>query len=155
MMRKFAAMTIRGWLAATIALIVSAQAAAAGIDVTDAWSRATPPGIKVGVAYLVIANHGQADRLLGAASPVARSAELHVSTMESGMVQMRHLDALDIASGGHAAFAPGGRHIMLIGLKHPLKDGDSFPLTLKFKNAGAVGITVHVYGLGKTPPQSD
>lgn len=140
-------------LIVAVGLVAASAAVAAGnIDVKDSWSRATPPGIKVGVAYLVIDNRGKPDRLLGASSPVARSAELHVTTMQGGMTQMRHLDSLDIKAGSHTAFAPGGRHIMLIGLKQPLKDGESFPLTLKFEKAGAVKVSVHVYGLGKTPP---
>lgn len=133
-------------------LFATGHAVRAGdINVRDVWSRATPPGIEVGVAYLVIDNRGKPDRLLAASSPVAKRTELHISEMKNGMMQMRHLDAVDIKAGAATAFAPGGRHIMLIGLKRPLKQGDTFPLTLKFRNAGRLRVMVHVLGIGQNP----
>lgn len=141
-------------LVCTIGLIAAASAAPGGdVEIKDIWSRATPPGIEVGVAYLVIDNHGKPDRLLGASSPIAKRTELHISEMKDGLMTMRRLDAVEIKTGAPTAFAPGGRHIMLIGLKQPLKDGDRFPLTLTFKNAGPVQVTVPVFGIGKRPYQ--
>jgi periplasmic copper chaperone A len=135
------------------AVFAAGGVAAGGIDVRDAWSRSTPPGIEVGVAYLVIENHGAPDRLVSASSPIAKHTELHISKMEDGVMKMLPLDAVDIQPGAQTAFAPGGRHVMLIGLKQPLKDGDTFPLTLTFEHAGRLRTTVRVYGIGKTPPQ--
>jgi len=136
---------IAGCLVLTLAaLIASGGASADNIQVTEAWSRPTPPGIEVGVAYFVINNRGKDDRLLGASSPVARSAELHVSQMEGGVMKMKHLDAVEVRSGVPTSFAPSGRHVMLTGLKRPLKAGDVFPLVLNFANAGPVKVQVHV-----------
>lgn len=141
-------------LVVAVGLIAAIRAApSSGINVRDCWSRATPPGIEVGVAYLVIDNHGKPDQLLAASSPVAKRAELHISEMENGIMKMRHLDTVDIKVGTPTTFAPGGRHIMLIGLKHPLKKGDTFPLTLTFKNSGPVRVTVPVLGIGETLPR--
>lgn len=135
-----------------ISIVTSTPAAPpSGVTVRDAWSRATPPGIEVGVAYLAIENHGKPDRLLGASSPIAKHAELHISAMKDGVMTMRHLDAVDVKPGAVTAFAPRGRHIMLIGLRRPLKKGDTFPLTLTFRNAGPVQVTVHVYGITEAP----
>ena len=117
---------------------------AGGMHVQDAWSRPTPPGIEVGVAYFTIKNDGQNDRLLGAVSPVAERAELHISRMQGGVMTMEHLDAVDVKQGEPVAFSPNGRHVMLLGLKKPLKVGDSFPVTLNFEKAGAVKVEVHV-----------
>jgi periplasmic copper chaperone A len=132
---------------------VTIAVSAGGIDVRDAWSRSTPPGIEVGVAYLVIRNNGGPDRLIGASSPIAKHTELHISKMEDGVMKMLPLGAVNIEPGTQTAFAPGGRHVMLIGLKQPLKDGDTFPLTLTFEHAGRLRTMVHVYGIGKAPPQ--
>ncbi|HKW37471.1 MAG TPA: copper chaperone PCu(A)C [Burkholderiales bacterium] len=125
---------------------VPAGAAAQGIQVVDAWSRPTPPGMDVGVAYFVIRNAGKSDRLLRVSSPVARSAELHVSAMKDGVAKMEGLASVDVAGGAPVAFEPSGRHVMLVGLKHPLKAGDVFPLTLTFANAGRVRASVRVRG---------
>ena len=127
-----------------VALIASGGASADNIQVTEAWSRPTPPGIEVGVAYFVINNRGKDDRLLGASSPVARRAELHISQMEGGVMKMKHLDAVEVRSGVSTSFAPSGRHVMLTGLKRPLKAGDVFPLVLTFANAGPFKVQVHV-----------
>src|SRR5712691_8587778 len=138
---------IAGCLVLTLAaLVASGGASADNIQITQAWSRPTPPGIEVGVAYFVINNRGKDDRLLGASSPLAKSAALHVTRMEGGIMKMRHLDAVEVQSGVPTSFEPGGRHVMLTGLKQPLKEGDRFPLVLNFANAGPVKVEVHVKG---------
>lgn len=121
-------------------------ASAQHVQVVDAWSRPTTQGMDVGVAYFTIRNSGKSDRLLRASSPVAKSSELHVSTMKDGMMRMEGLAFVDVGSAP-VAFEPGGRHVMLIGLKRPLKEGDVFPLTLTFANAGQVQTSVRVRGI--------
>ena len=130
---------------------VTVQADADGITVHDAWSRATPPGITVGVAYFVIDNKGAQDRLLHVSSPIAKQPELHVSKMHGGVMTMEELNTLEVGAHAKVAFAPSGKHVMLIGLRRPLKAGDSFPLTLTFEKAGAVKTTVQVYGISQSP----
>lgn len=110
----------------------------------DAWSRPTPPGIEVGVAYFTIRNAGKSDRLLRASSPVAKSAELHVSSTNGGIMRMEPLSSVEIGSGGSASFEPNGKHVMLVGLKRPLKQGDAFPLFLTFAKAGRIKVQVRV-----------
>jgi len=132
-------------------LTMTAQADADGITVHDAWSRATPPGITVGVAYFVIDNQGAQDRLLRVSSPIAKQPELHVSKMQGGIMTMEELNTLEVGAHAKVAFAPSGKHVMLIGLRRPLKAGDSFPLTLTFEKAGAVKTTVRVYGISQSP----
>ena len=132
-------------LAFAIGASLPAGASAQGIQVADAWSRPTPPGVDVGVAYFVIRNAGKSDRLLRVSSPVAKRAELHVSAVKDGIMKMEGLDSVDIG-GTPVAFEPSGRHVMLVGLKRPLKEGDVFPLTLTFANAGQVKTSVRVRG---------
>jgi hypothetical protein len=134
-------------LALALAAAIPGGASAQAIQIVDAWSRPTPPGIDVGVAYFTIRNAGKTDRLLRAASPVARRAELHVSVMKDGVMKMEGLSSVEVGSGAPVAFEPNGRHVMLMGLKRPLKEGDAFPLTLTFANAGSVQASVRVRGL--------
>lgn len=153
-------MTTRtGWgcLAFFFAAVIPCGASAQGIQIVDAWSRPTPPGIDVGVAYFTIRNAGKGDRLLRVSSPVAGRAELHVSATKDGVVKMEGLSSVEVGSGTPVAFEPGGRHIMLMGLKRPLKEGDTFPLTLTFANAGQIRTSVRVRGadgVDKSHPMS-
>jgi copper(I)-binding protein len=134
------------WIALVLAQALPAAAAAQGIQIVDAWSRPTPPGIDVGVAYFTIRNAGKSDRLLRVSSPVAKSAELHVSAVKEGVMKMEDLASVEVGSGAPLSFEPSGRHVMLVGLKKPLKEGDVFPLTLTFANAGRIRTSVHVRG---------
>jgi copper(I)-binding protein len=135
-----------------VLLILSASASAFANDtlqITDVWSRATPPLVEVGAAYFTAENRAStADTLIGVSSPVAECAEMHTHTMKDGMMMMHQLDSVDVAAGGTLKFKPGGNHIMLIGLKHSLVEGERFPLTLRFKHAGNVELNVEVHGLG-------
>jgi len=132
-------------LSLALGLAIPSAARAQAIQVVDAWSRPTPPGIDVGVAYFTIRNAGKSDRLLRVSTPVAASAELHVSAMTNGVMKMEGLSSVEVGAAP-VAFEPSGRHVMLMGLKHPLKEGDVFPLTLTFENAGAVRTRVKVRG---------
>src|SRR5882672_9364105 len=136
------------WISLVFAIGASIPAAASaqGIQVADAWSRPTPPGVDVGVAYFVIRNAGKSDRLLRVSSPVAKRAELHVSAVKDGIMKMEGLGSVEVATGAPVAFEPSGKHVMLTGLKKPLKEGDVFPLTLTFANAGQVQTSVRVRG---------
>jgi periplasmic copper chaperone A len=143
------AMTARiPWICLALALVAAVPrgASAQAIQVVDAWSRPTPPGIDVGVAYFTIRNAGKSDRLLRVSSSVAKRAELHVSTLRNGVMRMEGLDSVEVSSGTPTSFEPSGRHVMLVGLKRPLREGDVFPLVLTFANAGAVRVRVRVRG---------
>lgn len=143
-------MTARNlWICLALALGAASpgSASAQSIQVVEAWSRPTPPGIDVGVAYFTIRNGGKSDRLLRVSSPVAKRAELHISAMKDGVMKMEGLSSVDVGSGAPVAFEPSGKHVMLMGLKRPLKEGDVFPLTLTFANAGSVQTSVRVRGL--------
>lgn len=115
-----------------------------GIDIGHPYARPTREGQQVGGGYLTLDNQGAADRLLSATSPAAGVVEIHSMRMDGNVMKMRQLDALDLPSGKTVLLAPGGYHLMLTGLKAPLKAGDKFPLTLKFEKAGEVVVTVNV-----------
>ncbi len=120
----------------------------------EPWTRATPAGAKVGAAYLLIVNTGTAaDRLVGASSPIAERVEVHTMTMSDGVMRMRRLDdGLAIAPQSLVELKPGGRHIMLIGLKQPIKKGETVPITLTFEQAGTVDLGFMAAGIGAPAP---
>jgi copper(I)-binding protein len=121
------------------------SAAAGPLTVTDAWIRATPPGVATAAAYLTITNTGAADRLVGAATPAARGAQLHTHTEEGGLHGMVHLaDGIAVPAGEALRLAPGGLHLMLVDLAAPLTPGTTVRLSLRFVAAGQLAIEVPV-----------
>jgi periplasmic copper chaperone A len=119
----------------------------ATVEVQKAWARATTGA--VGAAYFSLVNKGGApDRLIALKTPVAEKAELHEEKMKNGVMEMRPVGPLLIEPGQSATLKPGARHVMLMGLKHPLKEGEDFPLTLSFEKAGDVRVMVPVQKAG-------
>jgi copper(I)-binding protein len=114
------------------------------IDIGHPYARPTREGQMVGAGYLKLANKGPVDRLVSATSPAAGSVEIHSMSMEGDVMKMRQIDAIEIATGQTVELKPGGYHLMLMGLKAPLKVGEKFPLTLKFEKSGEVVVTVNV-----------
>ena len=127
---------------------------AGDLVISQAWSRATARGAKVGAGYLTIENKGSApDRLIGAASDVAGKAEIHQMIMRNGLMRMRPLDkGLEIAPGQTVKLAPDGYHVMLMELKSQLKQGDKLPITLEFEKAGKVTVTFDIESVGSKGP---
>ena len=115
------------------------------LQVTQVWSRPTPPTASVGVVYLSITNSGkQADRLLDLSSSIAGKVEIHESRNVKGAMQMRAVTYVECPPGTTVKIEPGGLHVMLIGLTRPLVAGTVFSLTLQFRDAGALTLRVPV-----------
>lgn len=134
-----------------LALTMGAGAARAddGIRIDHAWARATPGGAKTGAIYLTITNTGSApDTIEGASTPAADKTELHEMTMVNGVMEMRPVASLSIDPGKSLTLKPNGYHLMLLGLKAPLKAGQTLPVTVMFKHAGAQQATVSVAKIG-------
>jgi len=112
------------------------------------YAMPTPPGAANGAAYLRgIRNTGdQADRLVGASTPVARAVEIHRSVVDAqNVMRMRAIDHIALPPQAEVRLRHGGEyHLMLIDLKQPLKDGDRFPMTLRFEKAGEREVMVWV-----------
>ena len=132
----------------TIALAAHAHSFKVGeLTIGHPYARATAPGQPTGGAYLSVRNAGAAgDKLVSATAEVAASVELHEMKMDGNVMRMREVSAVDVPAGQAVELKPGGLHIMLMGLKTPLKQGDKFPLKLKFEKAGEVTVTVNVEG---------
>ena len=131
-------------------------ARAADVEVSQAWARATAPGQETGGIFLTIRNRGGTDdRLLGGSSPAAQSVEIHAMAMDGSVMRMRRQESVDIPVGGSVELAPGGTHLMLVGLKAPLNQGKSIPVSLEFENGGRKTIQVRVRAIGSTGPRDD
>ena len=137
-----AAFLLTGGLAALPAAAHDFQLGDLSID--HPWARASAGPARNSAAFMTIHNKGDADRLVAAAGDVSKRVELHTHLMEGDVMKMRQVEAIDIPAGGMAELKPGSFHVMLIGLNEPLKEGDSFPLTLTFEKAGEVTLEVSV-----------
>jgi len=144
---------------ALIGALINAPARAEEIKagdlvITQAWSRATPGGAKVGGGYLTIENKGSApDRLIGGSAEVSDKVQVHEMAVNNGVMTMRPLDqGLVIEPGKTVKLAPGGYHLMLLDLKNPLKQGEKLPITLEFERAGKVSLSLDIQGIGAQGP---
>ncbi|HSQ05526.1 MAG TPA: copper chaperone PCu(A)C [Burkholderiales bacterium] len=124
-------------------LLAGTGYAATEVSVMNAWIRATPPGQKTAGAYLEIRSRENA-ALVAVSTPVAVKAELHTMNMAGGIMRMRPVEKIDLPPGKPVALAPGGLHIMLTGLKQPLKEGERIPLALTIQPAAGAPLTVKV-----------
>lgn len=116
-----------------------------GIAVEHAWARASPKGAVTGGAYVTIVNNGSGDdRLLGVSSPAAERIQFHSETNDNGIAKMVQLQTIDVPAGGSFTFKPGGTHMMMTGLKQPLREGETVQLFLKFEKAGVVEATARI-----------
>jgi len=114
------------------------------VTVADALCRPTPKGRKITGCYMTLTASG-ADRLVSVESPAANIVQIHESRMESNMMMMQQMrDGLPLAAGEAAVLAPGGNHLMLLGVKEPLVVGDTVPLKLIFETAAPVEVTATV-----------
>jgi len=148
---------IGGFLAA---LLVSASVYAGDVQVENAWARATAPGQDAASVDMTITSKQDA-KLIGVFSTVAKEAALHSMTTMNGMMTMREVEAIDLPAGKPMNLGEAGYHLMLTGLKAPLKEGEMFPLTLSIKMANdrimKVQAMVEVKSLttSKAPSHSD
>jgi copper(I)-binding protein len=133
-------------LLAALSVILAALPALAGeLSITNAWSRSTPPGVTVGVAYFTLKNDtGKSDRLLKITTPVASKVQVHRTEILDGMARMREVAVLHVDAGQTLEFAPNGLHVMLMGLKQPLVEGTNFEIELLFEVAGPRNVKVAV-----------
>ncbi len=128
------------------ALILSACGGSHGdIEVHEPWSR---PAFQdgTGAVYFELHNHAETgDELLGVSTDIAEAAELHLSSVdENGVMQMQMQASIPLGPDADVLFAPGGLHIMLVGLKQDLAPGDTFDVTLRFKTHEDITLTVTV-----------
>lgn len=116
-------------------------------DVIDGWARASmTQNAKNGAAYMMITNPtDKDDTLVSVSSEVAEHTEVHSMTFEEGVMRMNEVEALEIPAGETVKLEPGGYHIMLMGLKEPLRVGNKFDIIMTFENSGEQVVPVEVH----------
>ncbi|HEY8245779.1 MAG TPA: DUF1775 domain-containing protein [Hyphomicrobium sp.] len=127
-----------------------AAAPPASIEVVAAWTRPAASAGGIGAGYMKITNNGtEADVLTGGSSDAAERVEVHETAIDDkGVASMKKLDAVELQSGQSIELKPAGIHIMLIGLKQPLKEGDTLKAQLNFRKAGKVDVEFAVKTAG-------
>jgi len=125
------------------AAAAAAAAAAPRVD-PQSWARATVPTARVGSVYLVLHGGAAEDRLVSGSTPVAERVELHQTIREGDVMKMREVPALAVPAGGTVRMQPGGLHMMLVGLKRPLNEGERIALTLRFERSGEQRVEISV-----------
>ncbi|MDB5796526.1 MAG: rane protein [Paucimonas sp.] len=137
--------------AAAVAAALPGLALAHSFDAGDLhighpWARPSVAQQTSGAAYISIENRGKAaDTLVRASTPVAKEVQVHSMKMDGNVMRMREVPKLEVPAATMVAMKPGdGYHLMLVGLKQPLKAGERFPLTLVFEKAGQAEVTVVV-----------
>ena len=113
-------------------LLVASGAAAAQVQVKDAWARPALQGQTATGAFMSLLSSDGA-RLVGASSPVAGVVEIHEMVMEGSVMRMRAIPGLDLPPGRSVELKPGGYHVMLLDLKRPLKAGERVPVELRIE----------------------
>jgi copper(I)-binding protein len=154
MSRGFAAI-----IALALAQFAAANAQAKDFDVgsihiSEPWARATPKGASSGAAYMTITNNGKTpDRVACVSSDVSAECQIHTMTMDNGVMMMRPVEGgLEIKPGESLTLRPGGFHMMLVNLKHPLEAGDTLTATLKFDSAGTIDVQYPIAAIGAAAP---
>jgi copper(I)-binding protein len=139
-------------LAATIAR--AADYDVGSIHISAPWARATPKGAATAAAYMTITNNGKTpDKVSCVSSDAAAECQIHTMSMDNGIMQMRPVEGgLEIKPGETVTLKPGGFHMMLKSLKHPLEQGNSVKATLKFDNAGTVDVDYPIAAIGAAAP---
>jgi periplasmic copper chaperone A len=124
------------------------RAQSVALSAQDAWIRVTPAS-DVAAAYLTLHNAGRETVVvIGVRSPVAQQAMIHESRVVDGRSTMRPREAVRVAAGKTVRFAPGGLHIMLMGLKRKLTPGEDVALLLELEGGASLAVTAHVRALG-------
>jgi copper(I)-binding protein len=136
-----------------LVLALAALPAWAQVTVERPWSRATPPGSKIGVGFMQLKNAGAApERVVGVSSPVAGRVEMHVTIREGDVMKMRQVESFEIPAGGSVELKPGGAHLMLMELNRSLTKGERVPLTLKLESGAEVKTELGVAEMGARHP---
>ncbi|WP_417581481.1 copper chaperone PCu(A)C [Nitrincola sp.] len=137
---------------ASALLFSSFSFATESVNIHEPYARAVPPGQPNSAAFMQLENTTETDlAVITAQSSVSEVAELHTHTDVDGVMQMRQVESIALPAGETTELKPGGLHIMLIGLKQPLADGDQIDLTLTFSDGSATELTLpvrHVMPMG-------
>ncbi len=152
--RSFAVVAVFAVAAIASVLAQAHEHTKGPLTVVHPWSRATAPSQKAGGVFLKIKNASdQPDRLIGVESDLSEVVSLHAMIRDGDVMKMRPVDGgVEVPANGEAVLAPGGIHVMLIGLREQLIKETTIPLTLIFERAGRIEIDAVVESAGSRGP---
>lgn len=128
--------------------LLAACAGPRAIEAQRPWARAALKGENSAIYFVIRNGLSEDDELIGLSSDVAEAVEIHLSSLDAdGVMKMERQASVTLEAGGEAIFAPGGLHVMLIGLTRDLNAGDTFTLTLHFKRHADLTVAVAVQGM--------
>lgn len=140
-------------MAALAALVFASTVAQAGVDVRDGYVRAPVPGQNMAAAFMVISNNGDKPlQLVAVKSDVAAELELHGHTNDNGIMRMRKVDSVPVPARGEVRLAPGGLHLMLIGLRKTLVEKQQVAFTLVFADGSEARVEMPVVSVMNEAP---
>lgn len=143
--RIVSAASLIGFSIVLLGVLQVATANASTIEISNAWVRATPPNALNSAVYMVLKNSGKGEEmLLAASSPAAEQIGFHTVIFRDGMVAMTPVESIPIPAGGTTELKPGGNHMMMSGLKISLKKGSEVKVTLVFKHAREITVSVPI-----------
>lgn len=131
-------------------LLFAAKGWAGELAVIEGYApKSLTPTTSSAAVYFTISNSGAADRIVSISTPAAATAMIHESRIIDGIASMDMLEGVDVPAGGTVKMEQGGLHVMLMGLKAPLKEGETLALDVVFEKAGVLKIDLPVTGLVK------
>ena len=153
---------LRAALAAAILVVTPAFAHngvihLGNINISLPFTRATLPNAPVAGGFLTIENTGtESDRLISLTSEIADETQIHEMAMQGDVMKMRPLaEGLEIPAGETVVLAPGGFHIMFMGLKQTLVEGETITVTLTFEKAGTVDVVLPIEAAAADAPTAE
>jgi len=115
------------------------------VSIDKQYVRATPPHAKNSAAFLMLTNNTDKEiKLVAVSSDIAERVELHNHIKEDGMMKMRQVEEVTIAANGNTSLQPGGYHVMFLGLKKDLTEGENVDIRLFFDNGDELNIEAPV-----------
>ncbi len=129
------------------AALLCCNAAAQDIQADNAYAYPVLQGQTQGGVFVTLTNNGSRDDILLGAQvdkAIAEKTELHTHSHQNGVMKMHEVKGgIPLPAGQTQTLKRGSYHIMLFGV-HPLSEGETFPLVLKFKHQPEQTVTVTV-----------
>jgi copper(I)-binding protein len=147
---------VKSLIAISVILLSLVGSALAEVVVEDAWSRASIGITRPGAAYMKINNAGSETKvLIGLRTGLAMKPEVHLSSIDDkGVSSMLPAGEIEIAPGETIELKPGSLHVMLMGLRRPMVEGDTFFLTLLFADDNEITVKVPIFGIAARGPKN-
>ncbi|MEL0660200.1 copper chaperone PCu(A)C [Psychromonas arctica] len=137
-------------------LLLSINSFASELDISEQHIRATPPHAKNSAAFFTITNNTNKNvNLVAVQSDIAEQIQIHTNINEDGLMKMRQVDTIMIKANSSTSLQPGGYHVMFIGLKNSLTEGQSVDLMLYFDNGEQIKVNTPVQKINPSHKMSE